>query len=106
MQQGGVGPEIAVAEYVKEGAKGLQIQTRINGELKQDANTDVMIYDVATLVSHITEVMTLHPGDMIVTGTPEGVGFAQKPPLYLKDGDECSITIEQIGTLVNYVTSS
>lgn len=103
---GGVGPEIAVAEYISEGAKGLEIQTRINGELKQDANTDAMIYDVATLVSHITEVMTLHPGDIIVTGTPEGVGFAQKPPIYLKDGDECTISIEQIGTLVNYVTSS
>lgn len=103
---GGIGSEIAVADCVPEGATGLQIQTKVNGVIKQDGNTDDMIFDVPTLVSHITEVMTLNAGDIIVTGTPEGVGFAQKPPLYLKEGDECSITIEKIGTLVNYVTSS
>ena len=71
------------ADEVPAGGKGLRIQTRLNGETMQDANTATMIFDIPTLIEIITEVMTLLPGDVIVTGTPEGVGFARTPPVWM-----------------------
>ena len=100
---GSFGPEIVTADELPPGAAGLRIQCRLNGETLQDSDIDDLIFDVATLVSELSEVMTLEPGDMIVTGTPPGVGFVRKPPLFMKAGDVCEIEIEGIGTLRNSV---
>jgi 2-keto-4-pentenoate hydratase/2-oxohepta-3-ene-1,7-dioic acid hydratase in catechol pathway len=100
---GGFGPEFVTADEVPAGGEGLRIQTRLNGETMQDANTATMIFDVPTLIEIITEVMTLHPGDIIVTGTPEGVGFARTPPVWMKPGDVCEIDLEGVGVLRNTI---
>ena len=98
---GGFGPDFVTADELPKGAKGLRIQTRLNGQVVQDANTNDMIFDVADLVSIASESMTLEPGDVIVSGTPSGVGAFRKPPLWMKDGDVCEVEIEGIGTLSN-----
>ena len=98
---GGFGPEFVTADELPKGAKGLRIQTRLNGQVVQDANTNDMIFDVADLVSISSESMTLEPGDVIVSGTPSGVGAFRKPPLWMKNGDVCEVEIEGIGTLSN-----
>jgi 2-keto-4-pentenoate hydratase/2-oxohepta-3-ene-1,7-dioic acid hydratase in catechol pathway len=100
---GAFGPAFVTADELPAGAKGLRIQTRLNGEILQDANTEDMIFDVATLVSLLSEVMMLRPGDVIVSGTPSGVGFAREPKLWMKPGDVCEVEIEGIGMLVNGV---
>ena len=100
---GAFGPDIVTADELPPGAAGLRIQCRLNGETVQDSDIDDLIFDVATLVSEISEVMTLEPGDIIVTGTPFGVGFVRKPPLFMKAGDVCEIEIEGIGILRNGV---
>jgi 2-keto-4-pentenoate hydratase/2-oxohepta-3-ene-1,7-dioic acid hydratase in catechol pathway len=82
---------------------GLRIQTAVNGRVLQDANTGDMIRDVPTLIEFLSQSTTLLPGTAIFTGTPHGVGMAQNPPVWLKDGDEVSVTIEKIGTLTNPV---
>lgn len=81
----------------------LQIQTIVNGRVMQDANTREMIHDVPALIEFLSQSTTLLPGTVIFTGTPQGVGMAQNPPLWLKDGDEVSVRIEKIGTLTNRV---
>ena len=98
---GGFGPEFVTADELPKGAKGLAIKCRLNGKTLQDSNTSNMIFDVATLVSTASQAMTLEPGDIIVTGTPSGVGFVRKPPVYMKHGDTCEIEIENIGVLSN-----
>jgi len=82
---------------------GLRIQTTVNGRVMQDGNTRDMVRDVPALIEFLSQSTTLLPGTAIFTGTPHGVGMAQNPPLWLKDGDEVSITIEKIGTLTNTV---
>jgi 2-keto-4-pentenoate hydratase/2-oxohepta-3-ene-1,7-dioic acid hydratase in catechol pathway len=96
---GAFGPEFITADELPLGAKGLQLQTRLNGAIVQSASTDEMIFSVADLVSILSEALTLEPGDVIVTGTPAGIGAARKPPLYMKDGDVCEVEIEQLGIL-------
>ncbi len=81
----------------------LRLQTRLNGETMQDWTTADMIFDVPTLISFLSEGTTLVPGTVILTGTPQGVGFVRHPPVFLKDGDHVIIDIEQIGTLANPV---
>jgi acylpyruvate hydrolase len=100
---GAFGPYLVTADELPSGATGLRLQTRLNGQILQDASTADLIFDVATLVSTLSEAFTLQRGDIIVTGTPSGVGFARKPPLYMKAGDVCEIEIEGIGTLTNPV---
>lgn len=75
----------------------------LNGEIMQDSNTSDMIFDVPALISFLSEGTTLLPGTVILTGTPQGVGFARKPPLFLKDGDRVTIEIDRLGALVNPV---
>ncbi|HEU5139545.1 MAG TPA: fumarylacetoacetate hydrolase family protein [Bacillales bacterium] len=82
----------------------LKIETKINGEVRQSANTEQMIFDIPTLISTISSGTTLEPGDVIATGTPAGVGKGMKPPQYLRDGDIMEITIESLGTLKNTVS--
>lgn len=102
-RSGSFGPDIVTADELPRGASGLGIRCRLNGETVQDSNTRDMIFDVATLVQVLSEVMTLDPGDIIVTGTPPGVGFARKPPLWMQPDDVCEVEIERIGVLRNTV---
>ncbi len=98
---GAFGPYFVTADELPQGCRGLRLTTRLNGEVVQDASTDDLIFDVATLISLLSEAMTLEPGDIIVTGTPAGVGAARKPPLWMKPGDVCEVAIEGVGELVN-----
>jgi 2-keto-4-pentenoate hydratase/2-oxohepta-3-ene-1,7-dioic acid hydratase in catechol pathway len=102
-RSGAFGPEIVTADELPPGAAGLRIQCRLNGETMQDSDIDDLIFDVATLVAELSVVMTLEPGDVIITGTPPGVGFVRKPPVFMKAGDVCEIEIEGIGILRNGV---
>ena len=103
---GGFGPEIATVDELPKGAVGLRLMTRLNGKVLQDANTRDMIFDVAEQIAVTSEVMTLEPGDIIVTGTPAGVGFARNPQIFMKDGDVCEISLEGFGTLVNPIKNA
>jgi 2-keto-4-pentenoate hydratase/2-oxohepta-3-ene-1,7-dioic acid hydratase in catechol pathway len=85
-RSGAFGPEFVTADELPAGATGLKLQTRLNGTVLQDANTRDMIFDVATLVSVCSEPFALQPGDMIIAGTPSGVGLARKPPVWMKAG--------------------
>lgn len=98
---GPLGPTFVSADELPAGGAGLSIASRLNGEVVQAANTRDMVFDVATLIALISEVMTLAPGDVIVSGTPAGVGFARKPPLWMKHGDWVEVEIEGVGLLRN-----
>jgi 2-keto-4-pentenoate hydratase/2-oxohepta-3-ene-1,7-dioic acid hydratase in catechol pathway len=98
---GGFGPDIVTSDELPPGAAPLRIMTRVNGEVMQDSNTDDLIFDVPTLVHELSKVMTLEPGDLIITGTPSGVAAGRKPPNWLKPGDVCEVEIEKIGVLRN-----
>ncbi len=102
---GAFGPALVTPDELPPGAVGLSIRTRLNGVLLQDGNTSDMVFGVADLVSILSEAMTLEPGDVIVTGTPSGVGFSRKPPVFMKAGDVCEVEIEGIGTLRNPVAA-
>ncbi|MEQ1106235.1 fumarylacetoacetate hydrolase family protein [Acinetobacter ursingii] len=96
---GAFGPEFVTADELPAGAKGLLLTTRLNGKVVQQANTSDMLVDIETLISTISEAITLEPGDLIVSGTPAGVGLGHKPPLWMKQGDVCEVEIEKIGIL-------
>lgn len=100
---GSFGPVFVTADELPPGGKGLRIQTRLNGEVVQNASTSDMIFDVVSLISIISEAITLEPGDVIVTGTPSGVGVARKPQLFMKHGDICEVELEDVGILSNVV---
>lgn len=96
-----MGPWIVTADEVDPSS--LRIQTRVNGVTKQDSNTRFMVFKVPRLISEFSAGCRLDPGDIMITGTPEGVGFARKPPEYLKVGDIVEVEIEGIGVLRNRV---
>ena len=98
---GGFGPWMVTADELPPGGVGLKIETRLNGNVLQSDNTANMIFPVAETLVDLTQAMTLEPGDVIVTGTPSGVGHARKPPLWMKHGDVCDIEIEGVGILSN-----
>lgn len=100
---GAFGPFFVTADELPPGCKGLRVQTRLNGKIMQDGSTNDMVFDIATLVSLLSEAMTLSPGDLIVTGTPSGVGYARNPPIFMKPGDVCEVEIEKVGVLRNTV---
>ena len=100
---GGFGPDVVTSDELPKGGAPLRIMTRVNGEVMQDSNTDDLIFDVPTLVHELTKVMTLDPGDIIITGTPSGVAAGRKPPNWLKAGDVCEVEIEKIGVLRNVI---
>lgn len=100
-RSGSFGPGFVTADELPPGAKGLRLQTRLNGTVMQDADTRDMVFDVATLVRLCSEVFTLSPGDIIISGTPSGVGGARKPPVFMQPGDICEVSIEGIGVLSN-----
>jgi len=97
-----LGPYVATRDEVPD-PQNLYIRTILNGETVQDGTTSRMIFTVAELVSFLSQGMTLEPGDVIITGTPPGVGMARDPQLWMKPGDEVSIEIEGLGTLTNPV---
>ncbi|GAA1633775.1 fumarylacetoacetate hydrolase family protein [Georgenia ruanii] len=99
---GPVGPHISL---VDEGLDphNLRITTTVNGVVKQDASTEEFIFDIPTIIEHVSEFIELEPGDIIPMGTPAGVGFKRTPPEYLADGDVIDVTVEGIGTLSNPV---
>jgi acylpyruvate hydrolase len=102
---GAFGPDIVTADEVTPGGVGLQLQTRVSGETMQNANTRDLIFPIAKLIWHLTEVMTLEAGDIVVTGTPEGVGYARTPPRFMVPGDTVDIEVEQVGVLSNPVVA-
>lgn len=98
---GSIGPWIVTADEFKEGYGDLRVQTRVNGELRQNDSTENLMFDFAYLISYISTFATLHPGDMISTGTPIGAGVRFDPPKYLKEGDVVEVEVSGIGTLSN-----
>ena len=100
---GAFGPYLVTVDELSSGATGLNIQTRLNGVVVQNGSTDDMVFSVARLISILSEAITLSPGDILVTGTPSGVGAARKPPLFMKHGDVCEVEIEGIGILRNKI---
>ncbi len=97
-----MGPFIATRDEVPD-PQNLSVRCILNGEVMQDGTTSKMIFSVAQLISFLSRGMTLVPGDVIMTGTPPGVGFVRDPQVFLKSGDEVSIEIEGLGTLTNVV---
>lgn len=98
------GPEIVTADEIPHPGE-LDIVMRLNGQVMQSSNTRQLIFDVDRLISYISNVFTLNPGDVIFTGTPPGVGAARKPPIFLQPGDHAEVEIEQIGVLRNPIES-
>jgi len=98
---GGFGPWLVTADELPDAAKGLKIQSRLNGTVMQSDNTDNMMFPIVEMLVYITQGITLEPGDVIFTGTPSGVGHARKPPVWMKNGDTIEVEIERIGTLRN-----
>jgi len=99
---GPLGPALVTADEIPDPQR-LRIQTHLNGQMMQSSNTNMMIFSVAFTISYISKISTLEVGDVILTGTPEGVGFARKPPVYLKEGDVVTVEVERVGTLTNHV---
>lgn len=96
------GPVIVTSDEIGD-PLNLPIKFRLNGQTMQESNTRELIFDPSHLVAYISQVITLEPGDLIFTGTPSGVGFARKPPVFLKPGDVCEVEIGGIGVLLNPV---
>lgn len=102
---GGFGPHLVTADELPPGATGLRIRALLNGQVMQDANTSDMIFSVAETIALLAEVLTLEPGDVIVMGTPAGVGQARTPQVWMKAGDMIEIDIAQVGTLRNPIVN-
>ncbi|MBE7419608.1 MAG: fumarylacetoacetate hydrolase family protein [Ideonella sp.] len=98
---GPFGPLLVTADELAAGAAGLHIESRLNGQVMQSANTRDMIFPVDETIDLLAQCMTLDPGDVIVMGTPAGVGQARTPPVWMKPGDTIEIEIERIGVLRN-----
>jgi 2-keto-4-pentenoate hydratase/2-oxohepta-3-ene-1,7-dioic acid hydratase in catechol pathway len=97
-----MGEFVATTDEIKD-PNNLRIQFRLNGETLQDSTTNELIFKIPELIEFLSESITLEPGDVIATGTPPGVGFARKPPVFLKDGDVAEVEIEGLGVLSNTV---
>jgi 2-keto-4-pentenoate hydratase/2-oxohepta-3-ene-1,7-dioic acid hydratase in catechol pathway len=97
-----VGPRVVPREEIAD-PQALRIRCIVNGDVMQDSSTAAMIFSVAEVIAFASETMTLEPGDLIATGTPAGVGFTRKPPVFLQDGDEVTVEIEGVGALTNPV---
>jgi 2-keto-4-pentenoate hydratase/2-oxohepta-3-ene-1,7-dioic acid hydratase in catechol pathway len=95
-----LGPSIVTRDEIAD-PHSLAVRTVVNGELMQDGNSAEMVYTIPMLVAYISQAFTLEPGDLILTGTPSGVGMGRTPPIFLKDGDEVSVSVEHIGMLTN-----
>ena len=103
---GAFGPALVTADVLPPAMEGQRIQTRLNGETMQDANTSDLIFPVRKLVAILSEIMTLEPGDVVVTGTPAGVGYPRNPPVFMKPGDTVEVEVEGLGVLVNTIVDA
>jgi len=100
-----IGPWIVTKDEIPD-PHALRISLTLNGQTMQDSNTSNMIFKIPFLISYLSKSMTLEPGDIISTGTPEGVGASRTPPVFLQPGDSVSVTVEKIGTLTNPVAAA
>ena len=100
---GAFGPWLVTPDALPPGARGLRIQGRLNGRVMQDTSTDRLIFNVPTLIELISVAISLEPRDVIITGTPGGVGAARKPPVFMQPGDVFEVEIDGIGVLSNPV---
>jgi acylpyruvate hydrolase len=100
---GAFGPWLVTPDALPPGAHGLRIQGRLNGRVMQESSTDKLIFDVSALIEMISVAISLEPGDVIITGTPGGVGAARKPPVFMQPGDVFEVEIERLGVLSNPV---
>ena len=103
---GSFGPQLVTADELPPAAAGLRIETRLNGQVVQQDNTANLVFDLPTLIEIISTAMALEPGDLIVTGTPSGVGFARDPKLFMQPGDVCEVEIEGLGILRNPIVKA
>ena len=99
---GGFGPWLVTPDEIPDPGR-LAVKTRVNGVEVQNGNTDDLIFDVPAMVAYVSSFTSLAPGDVIATGTPQGVGFARKPPLWLKPDDVVEVEVEGVGVLRNPV---
>jgi 2-keto-4-pentenoate hydratase/2-oxohepta-3-ene-1,7-dioic acid hydratase in catechol pathway len=99
-----VGPFLVTADEIPDPGK-LNVTSSLNGELRQSASTSQLIFDIPALLCRLTESITLHPGDIVTTGTPAGVGYFRTPPESMKPGDVIVAEVEQVGSLTNYVVA-
>jgi len=99
-----IGPWIVTADELPD-PYSLRITCHVNGELRQDSANETMTFDIPTIINHLSRGMTLLPGDIIATGTPSGVGFAMKPPVFLRPGDVVECAIEGIGAIRNRIAA-
>ena len=104
-RSGPVGP-LVPANEVGDLRDGLQIETRVNGEVVQHGSTSQMIYGVGETLAYISHTFTLNPGDLLATGTPSGVGYARTPPWLLQPGDVVEVEVERLGTLTNHIVDN
>lgn len=102
---GAFGPWLVTPDEVPAGAAGLKIECRVNGQVMQSSNTGELIFNVASTISLLSTFMTLEAGDVLIMGTPGGIGLARKPPIFMKDGDICEVEIEGIGLLRNPIVA-
>jgi 2-keto-4-pentenoate hydratase/2-oxohepta-3-ene-1,7-dioic acid hydratase in catechol pathway len=102
---GSLGPWIVTADEVPPNAKGLGIRTRLNNQLMQNSNTDHMIFSVYRTIAILSEFMSLEAGDVIASGTPNGVGHARTPPVWMKPGDTVEVEVDGIGVLRNPIAA-
>jgi 2-keto-4-pentenoate hydratase/2-oxohepta-3-ene-1,7-dioic acid hydratase in catechol pathway len=103
-RSGPLGPIVPAAE-VGDLREGLRVQTRVNGETVQDGTTDQMVYTVGDTLSLVSRTFTLHPGDLLATGTPSGVGYSRTPPWLLQPGDVVEVEVDRLGVLTNTVVA-
>lgn len=102
---GSFGPCLVTSDELPPGCLGLHIESRLNGKVMQSANTSDMAFGVARTISLLSQAMTLEPGDVIVMGTPGGVGYARTPPVWMKAGDTIEVEIEGVGVLSNLIAA-
>lgn len=100
-----MGPVMVTRDEIKD-PHDLKLETRLNGKLMQSTNTSDLVFDIAHTISYYSKYITFIPGDVIVTGSPSGVGFSRKPPVFMKDGDVVEVSVEKIGTLRNTVRAA
>jgi 2-keto-4-pentenoate hydratase/2-oxohepta-3-ene-1,7-dioic acid hydratase in catechol pathway len=102
-RSGSFGPWMLSADEIGDPNSGLSLQTRLNGEIVQETTTDLMIFDIPTVITYLSTFTTLEPGDVIASGTPGGVGYKRKPQLFMKPGDKIEVEIENLATLTNSI---
>ena len=100
---GALGPELVTCDELPDGMAGLSLTTKLNDQVMQDGQIDDLVFPVRKLVAILSECMTLEPGDVVVTGTPAGVGYARTPPIWMKAGDTVEIEVDGLGRLINTV---